>query len=57
MTIDRLRATLVNRLLVASDDMRKAREAHDDAAVLLIEVERDTLFAIVALLDADPDSQ
>jgi len=57
MTIDRLRAMLVNRLLVASDDMRRARAAHDDAAVLLIEVERDTLFSVIALLDADPDGQ
>jgi len=54
MDLQQLRATLADWLYVASDDIRRAREAGRVNEAEYIEVERDLLLRIIVMIDAAP---
>lgn len=53
MTIERLRVIIADMMMIASDDIRRAREDGDDEQAEYIGVERDTLFQLLSIIDAD----
>jgi len=57
MDIDQLRGILVDWLFVASDDIRRAREAGRTTEAEYITVERDLLLRILVMIDEDASEQ
>ena len=52
MGIEQLRGILVELLLVASDDIRRARADEDHWGAGYIEIERDTIARIILIIDS-----
>ena len=53
MTIDRMRGILFDMLLAASYRLRRTREAGNHEAAAWIQVERDQLVRLLAIIDGD----